>query len=78
MTSYPIAERPAITHMIYTTLMDLRSQLFDEVHYKLYRQGKGKPGSPARLLRLYGFKEKRKDKLLKAVTIYLQNVEVVI
>ena len=73
-----IAERPVITQMVYYTLLDLRSQLFDEVTYHHYRQGKGKPGSPARTLRLFGFKEKAKKKLLKEVALYLQNVEVVI
>ena len=72
-----IADRPAITEMVYYVLLDLRSQLYDEIHFKLYTQGKGKPGSPAKALRVFGFREKLKDKLLKALTIYLQNVEVI-
>ena len=66
-----------VTHNTYVGIQALREMLFDEVTYKQYAQGKGKPGSPAKALRGYGFKEKRKDKLLKEVTVYLNTVEVI-
>ena len=65
-----------ITRDLYTTLNLLGNQVYDEVYNKLYRQGKGKPGSPARVLRMYGFKSKPKKKLLKELAFYLRNVEV--
>ena len=66
-----------VTHNTYIGIQILRERLFDEVKYKKYAQGKGKPGSPAKALRSYGFKEKRKDKLLKEVTNYLSTVEII-
>ena len=66
-----------ITHNTYIGIQLLREKLFDEVIYKHYSNGRGKPGSPAKALRSYGFKEKRKDKLLKEVSIYLAWVEVI-
>ncbi len=71
----PIAD--AVTPDTYVGIQTLRQYLFDEVHYKLYHQGKGNYGSPARALRGYGFKSKRKDKLLKEVTQYLNTVTIV-
>ena len=65
-----------ITRDVYTTLNLLGNQVYDEVYNNLYRQGKGKPGSPAKALRMYGFKSKPKKKLLKEVAFYLRNVEV--
>jgi hypothetical protein len=65
-----------ITRDLYTTLNLLGNQVYDEVYNHLYRQGKGKPGSPARVLRMYGFKSKAKKKLLKELAFYLRNVEV--
>ena len=73
-----VAERPVLTKLMYYTLLDLHKELRDELEYKIYRRGgKNKPGSPARLLRRLGFKERRKDKLLKLLGIYLSVVEVV-
>jgi len=66
-----------ITQNTYIGIQALRERLFDEVTYNKYAQGKGKPGSPAKALRGYGFKEKPKKKLLKEVTIYLNTVEIV-
>ena len=67
----------AVTFNTYICIQSLRERLFDEVKYHKYAQGKGKPGSPAKALRGYGFKEKRKDKLLKEVTQYLSTLEVI-
>jgi len=66
-----------ITRDLYTTLSLLGGQVYDEVFHKYYRQGKGKPGSPARTLRMYGFKSKPKKKLLKELAFYLRNVDVI-
>jgi len=66
-----------VTHNTYIGIQLLRERLFNEVTYKYYPNGKGKPGSTAKALRSYGFKEKRKDKLLKEVTTYLNTVEVI-
>ena len=66
-----------ITFRTFIGIQQLRGYLFDEVTYNHYHQGKGKPGSPARALRSYGFKEKPKKKLLKEVTQYLNTVEVI-
>ena len=65
-----------ITRDVYTTLNLLGNQVYDEVYNNLYRQGKGKPGSPAKALLKYGFKSKPKKKLLKELAFYLRNVEV--
>ena len=66
-----------VTHNTYIGIQLLRERLFNEVTYKHYPHGKGKPGSPAKALRSYGFKETRKNKLLKEVTVYLNTVEVI-
>jgi len=70
-----------VTHNTYIGIQLLRERLFNEVTYKHYPNGKGKPGSPAKALRKalrsYGFKETRKNKLLKEVTVYLNTVEVI-
>lgn len=66
-----------ITRDLYTTLNLLGNQVYDEVYNNLYRQGKGNPGSPAKALRMYGFKSKPKKKLLKELAFYLRNVEVI-
>ena len=65
-----------ITRDVYTTLNLLGTQVYDEVYYNIYRQGKGNPGSPAKALRMYGLKSKPKKKLLKELAFYLRNVEV--
>jgi len=65
-----------ITRDLYTTLNLLGNQVYDEVYNNYYRRGKGKPGSPAKALRMYGFKSKPKKKLLKELAFYLRNVEV--
>jgi len=66
-----------VTHNTYIGIQILREMLFDEVVYHLYDHGKGKPGSPAKTLRSYGFHEKAKKKLLKEVTNYLSTVEII-
>ena len=66
-----------VTHNTYIGIQLLREILFNEVTYNHYPNGKGKPGSPAKALRSYGFMNKRKDKLLKEVTAYLNTVEVI-
>lgn len=66
-----------ITRDLHITLNLLGNQVYDEVYNNLYRQGKGKPGSPAKALRMYGFKSKPKKKLLKELAFYLRNVEVI-
>ena len=66
-----------ITRPVHTVIGILYSQLHDEVFLHYYRGGKGSPGSPARALRWYGFKNKAKKKLLKEVNFYLKNVEVI-
>jgi hypothetical protein len=66
-----------ITRPVHTVIGLLYNQLHDEVYFHYYLRGKGKPGSPARALRWYGFKNKAKKKLLKEVNFYLKNVEVI-
>ena len=66
-----------VTHNTYIGIQLLRGRLFDEVTYNHYSRGRGKPGSAAKALRGYGFINKRKDKLLKEVTVYLNTVEVI-
>ena len=65
-----------ITRDLYTVLSLLGNEVYDEVFHHYYRRGKGKPGSPAKVLRHYGFKSKPKKKLLKELAFYLKNVEV--
>jgi len=69
--------RDVITEQTHLGLELLYSRLYDEVVYHLYAQGKGKPGSPAKALRGYGFKSKVKKNLLKEVAVYLGTVEVI-
>ena len=69
--------RDVITEQTHLGLELLYSRLYDEVVYHLYAQGKGKPGSPAKALRSYGFKSKVKKNLLKEVAVYLGTVEVI-
>ena len=69
--------RDVITYNTYIGIQVLRERLFDEVTYNHYPSGKGKPGSPAKALRSYGFIDKRKDKLLRTVTEYLNTVEII-
>ena len=66
-----------VTHNTYIGIQLLRERLFDEVTYTYYPNGRGKPGSPAKALRSYGFKETIKNKLLKEVTVYPNTVEVI-
>ena len=69
--------RDTITQQTYIGLQLLWGQLREEVEYSHYLRGKGKPGSPAKALRSYGFKQKPKKKLLKEVAMYLNNVDVI-
>ena len=66
-----------ITQQVYTVLDTCRRRLHDEIVNHYYVNGKGSPGSPARILRTYGFINKSKRKLLKEVTVYLNTVEVI-
>ena len=66
-----------ITRQVYTILESCRVRLYDEVIHNIYVNGKGSPGSPAKILRAYGFLNKNKKKLLKEVTVFLSLVEVV-
>ena len=66
-----------ITRPVHTAIGMLHSQLHDEVYLHYYLNGKGSPGSPAKALRWYGFKNKPKKKLLKEVAFYLQHVEII-
>jgi hypothetical protein len=66
-----------ITTQVYTVLDTCRRRLHDEIVNHYYVNGKGSPGSPARILRTYGFLSKSKKKLLKEVTVYLNLAEVV-
>ena len=66
-----------ITQPVYDVLDTCRRRLHDEIVNHYYVNGKGSPGSPARLLRTYGFLSKSKKKLLKEVTVFLNTVEVV-
>ena len=66
-----------ITKQVYTILESCRERLYDEVVHKVYVNGKGSPGSPAKILRTYGFLHKNKKKLLREVTVFLSLAEVV-
>ena len=66
-----------ITRDLYTVLGLLGNEVYDEVFHHYYRRGRGKPGSPAKALRMYGFKSKPKKKLLKELAFYLTHVEVI-
>ena len=69
--------RDVITQQTYIGLQLMYDELKDEVLHHFYRRGKGKPGSPAKVLRGYGFKSKVKTKLLKEVAVYLGTVEII-
>ena len=65
-----------ITKMTYYNILSCIQQLKEELeHY--YRHGKGNPPSSKKMLQRYGFKEKRKDKLIKAAEQYLKYIEVI-
>jgi len=63
----------------YLTIDIARQELYDEVVNNTYSRsgGRGKAGSPAKFLRALGFQNKRKDKLLKEVTVFLSLAKVV-
>ena len=69
--------RDTLTEMTYWTMAQCVQQLEEEVNENYIRNGRGSAGSPKRVLQRYGFKIRRKDKLLKAVKEYLKNVDVV-
>lgn len=52
-------------------------ELLEEELEHYYRHGKGNPPSAKRILQRYGFRIRRKDKLIKAVRMYLEQVDVV-
>jgi len=65
-----------LTEMTYWTMVQCVEILKEELeHY--YRHGRGNPPSASKMLRRYGFKNKRKNKLIKEVELYLNNVDVV-
>ena len=67
--------KDTITEMTYWTMVQCIDILKEELeHY--YRNGKGNPPSASKVLRRYGFKNKRKDKLIKEVERYLSHVDI--
>ena len=66
-----------INRTTYYNILSCIECLKEEVYDHYYRNGKGNPPSPKRILQGYGFKIRRKDKLIKAVEIYLTTVEVI-
>ena len=66
-----------INRTTYYNIASCIQQLKEELYYKYYINGKGNPPSASKLLRRYGFKDKRKDKLIRAAEYYLSRVEVV-
>ncbi len=66
-----------INRTTYYTMVQCLHDLKDEVYNNYYRRGRGNPGSPKRVLQRYGFKIRRKDKLITAVEQYLNLVEVI-
>ena len=66
-----------ITRMTYCNIAFCIQQLKEELYDRYYRYGKGNPPSASKMLRRYGFKTKRKDKLIKAAELYLSRVEVI-
>ena len=68
--------KDTITEMTYWNIAQCIQVLEEELqHY--YRYGKGNPPSARKILQRYGFKIRRKDKLIKAVKAYLNQVDVV-
>ena len=68
--------RDTVTEMTYWTMVQCVDLLKEELeHY--YRYGKGNPPSAKKILQRYGFKIRRKDKLIKAVEQYLNNVDII-
>ena len=66
-----------VNRITYASLVQCLQYLKEEVNYSYYRNGKGNPPSPKRVLQRYGFKIRRKDKLITAVEQYLNSVEVI-
>jgi len=66
-----------VSRQMYMAIDFARQELHEEVVNNYYSRGRGKPGSPAKFLRTIGFLNKRKDKLLREVTVFLTLVEVV-
>ena len=74
----PIAEVPrTITRPTHTALRILANQVYEEVFNHFYNNRRGKPGSPAKALRTFGFREKNKKKLILSVQAYLANVDII-
>ena len=74
----PIAEVPrTITRPTHTALRILANQVYEEVFNHFYNNRSGKPGSPAKALRTFGFREKNKKKLILSVQAYLANVDII-
>lgn len=65
-----------ITKITYYNISFCIQQLKEELYDNYYRHGKGNPPSASKMLRRYGFKDKRKDKLIRAAEQYLRMVEV--
>ena len=74
----PIAEVPrTITRPTHTALRILANQVYEEVLNHFYNNRRGQPGSPAKALRTFGFREKNKKKLILSVQAYLANVDII-
>ena len=65
-----------INRTTYYNILSCIQYLKEEVYDNYYRNGKGNPPSPKRILQRYGFKIRRKDKLIKAAEQNLNSVEV--
>ena len=66
-----------ITKITYHNILLCIQCLKEEVYDNYYRNGRGNPPSPSKMLRRYGFRDKRKDKLIKAAEQYIKIVEVI-
>ena len=66
-----------VTRMTYYNILMCIQCLKEELYDNYYRHGKGNPPSSRKMLRRYGFKERRKDKLIKEAEHYIKYVEVV-
>lgn len=68
--------RDTITEMTYWNIAQCIQILEEELEH-FYRHGRGNPPSASKMLRRYGFKPKRKDKLIKAARAYLEQVDII-
>ena len=68
--------RDTITEMTYWNIAQCIQILEEELEH-FYRHGRGNPPSASKMLRRYGFKPKRKDKLIKVARAYLEQVDII-